>query len=138
MTLSKVCEYEINKKVNIREQLEATIMGSSAGGTAAVANSSGEWKPRVLLVDEVDVFFSKDFYGSAYVPACELRHPAISELIRAVYKNGTPLALETVKTWDKYTAVTSMLKGWDFLVDAAVSELLACMQTFVQDVAENE
>ena len=138
MTLSQVCEYEVNKKVNIREQLEATIMGKAAGGGASVASASGERKPRVLLVDEVDVFFSKDFYGSTYVPACELRHATISELIREVHKTGMPLTLDAVKTWPVYANVTALLKGWEFLVDAAVMELLACMETFAEDVVQNE
>lgn len=138
MTLSQVCEYEVNKQVNIREELEALITGSGGGGGAANVKSSGPRKPRVLLVDEVDVFFSKDFYGSAYVPACALRHSSISDLIREIYKTGIPLTMATVKTWTTYSNVTSVLKGWDFLVDAAVEELLQCMETFAEDVVENE
>ena len=35
-------------------------MSGASGKTGAI--SQGEWKPRVLLVDEVDVFFTKSFY----------------------------------------------------------------------------
>jgi hypothetical protein len=69
-TLVKLCEGEINKKVNIREKVTAVIIGE--GGAAPAGGllrkvSSGlarvQGCPRVLLVDEVDVFFTKDFYG---------------------------------------------------------------------------
>ena len=49
MTLTQVCEAEINKTVNIREVLGGMILGTEASGQAM----QGEYKPRVLLVDEV-------------------------------------------------------------------------------------
>ena len=37
-------------------------------------------KKRLLLIDEVDVFFSKDFHGQTYNPAIYFDHEAISEI----------------------------------------------------------
>ncbi len=34
-------------------------------------------RPKVLLIDEVDIFFSKDFYGNVYNPKACLKDPTI-------------------------------------------------------------
>jgi len=135
MTLTKVCEYEINKTVNIREALEGIIMGGGAG--AAAGGVKGEWKPRVLLVDEVDVFFTKSFYGSTYLPACELRHETISNLLREVYTKK-PATLEAVKDWQVYKDVCLRLQTWEFLVDTAVCSMLGGMECFAEHAAESQ
>jgi hypothetical protein len=135
MTLTKVCEYEINKTVNIREALEGIIMsGHCAAGMQA---GGGEWKPRVLLVDEVDVFFTKSFYGSTYLPACELRDATISNLLRQIYSKS-PGSLEAVKEWPAYQDVCKRLEGWAFLADTAVSSMLGGMECFAEHAAETQ
>jgi hypothetical protein len=136
MTLTKVCEYEINKKVNIREALEGIIMSGGRTNTGPKGDQ-GEWKPRVLLVDEVDVFFTKSFYGSTYLPACELRDPAISILLREIYSKA-PGALEVVKEWESYKRACQRLASWEFLVDTAVSSMLGGMECFGEHVAETQ
>ena len=135
MTLTKVCEYEINKTVNIREALEGIIMsGHCAAGMQA---GGGEWRPRVLLVDEVDVFFTKSFYGSTYLPACELRDATISNLLRQIYAKS-PGSLEAVKEWPAYQDVCKRLEGWAFLADTAVSSMLGGMECFAEHAAETQ
>jgi hypothetical protein len=39
----------------------------------------------VLLIDEVDVFFSKEFYGNVYTPSTDIKHPAVSSLIDYIW-----------------------------------------------------
>jgi hypothetical protein len=87
--------------------------------------------PRVLLVDEVDVFFTKDFYGSTYNPACDLKHSLISDLIRQVWDEGlaTTLTLDMVKGWPVYNRICSVFPNWTFLIDAAITQM-------IQDLAE--
>jgi hypothetical protein len=105
MTLTKVCETEINKTVNIRQALERMIMGgSSASAAAAAVSAAGAHEPRVLLVDEVDVFFTESFYGSTYKPACDIRAPAITCLLREIY-DKSPADLSAVRGWASYREV---------------------------------
>ena len=47
----------------------------------------GPISPRVLLIDEVDVFFSKDFYGNSYRPSLNLTEKTIGDLIWWIWKN---------------------------------------------------
>ena len=98
------------------------ITGSSSGSGNKGAKS--EYKPRVLLVDEVDVFFTKSFYGSSYRPACDIRDPLISKFLRDVYEKN-PSDLKDVKEWSSYKAVGDKLKSWSFIMDSAASDLIA-------------
>jgi hypothetical protein len=40
----------------------------------------------VLLIDEVDVFFSESFFGNKYIPAAEIKHDAVSALINYIWE----------------------------------------------------
>ena len=37
------------------------------------------------MIDEVDVFFSKEFFNKAYVPLAEIRHEKISKLLDFIW-----------------------------------------------------
>ena len=39
-------------------------------------------RPKVLLIDEVDVFLSDKFYGGTYTPSVYLKDPSIKSIIR--------------------------------------------------------
>ena len=73
-TFSEISEKLINEKGDIRE-----IVGEQFGHSflnikkkdKSLINSIGQ----VLLVDEVDTFFSKDFYGNTYNPCKFIANP---------------------------------------------------------------
>jgi hypothetical protein len=44
-------------------------------------------RKRILLVDEVDVFFAKDFFGKYYTPSTSIKHKLIEDLTTYVWKN---------------------------------------------------
>lgn len=39
------------------------------------------------MIDEVDVFFSKEFYNQSYTPIAEIKNPAITELFDYLWNN---------------------------------------------------
>lgn len=39
------------------------------------------------MIDEVDVFFSKDFYNQAYIPIAEIKDPSISDFLDYLWTN---------------------------------------------------
>jgi hypothetical protein len=43
-------------------------------------------RPQVLLIDEVDIFFSESFFGNKYIPLAEIRHEAISTLCDYIWE----------------------------------------------------
>ena len=63
-TFNQICEAYINKDGQIRDLFLSRILKNS---NIIVGNKKPE-VPRVLLIDEVDVFFSKEFYNKVYVP----------------------------------------------------------------------
>jgi hypothetical protein len=48
-------------------------------------------RKKILLIDEVDVFFNKDFYGNHYKPLASLKDSTISELINYCWDNKKDL-----------------------------------------------
>ena len=50
---------------------------------------------QALLIDEVDVFFSDEFYGNEYRPLALLRHPAVSAFIIHAWDNRDGMVCHT-------------------------------------------
>lgn len=51
-----------------------------------IANKQ-DFSKSILLIDEIDVFFSKDFYGQVYTPGFLYKNEKIIEIIKYIYKN---------------------------------------------------
>ena len=73
-TFQKVCEEFINERGQIRNIVEGLVMKNSVSQMLKPVDN----RPKVVLIDEVDVFFSKDFYGNMYNPLAEIRHQLYS------------------------------------------------------------
>jgi preprotein translocase subunit SecA len=67
-SLEQLCESVINERGNVRDTVLFQI--SKQGHINSKAQSQ---RLKVLLIDEVDVFFDKSFYGNAYCPAANHR-----------------------------------------------------------------
>ena len=65
----------------------SSVIANVSAAASFLSNivSSKEARPRVLLIDEVDVFFSSKFYGNSYNPVCHITHPTISDLFHYIY-----------------------------------------------------
>ena len=64
-TFKDVCEKLLNKNGDVRQGVLAAMTGGPHGYDAFVRSAAAAQataKPRVLLIDEVDVFFHEDFY----------------------------------------------------------------------------
>jgi hypothetical protein len=83
-TFNKICEDEINKEGDVRKIVEDLILEGKLSNINEQKQAS--LRPRVLLIDEVDVFFSKDFYGNSYRPSLNLSDKTINDLISLIWK----------------------------------------------------
>jgi len=66
-------------------------------GQAAPSGTSGvldEGRARVLLIDEVDVFFQRDFFGQTYNAGILLRGAEISSLVHHIFQQRNNLAFD--------------------------------------------
>ena len=62
-TFNQLCETVLNEKGNIRELLLNRILRNNS-----VVNANAKAKKKILIIDEVDVFFSPQYYGQLYIP----------------------------------------------------------------------
>jgi len=60
--MEELCEKRINSKGDIRKAVASTI----ATGYTERTSSGESDRPAVLFIDEVDVFFEKQFFGAIY------------------------------------------------------------------------
>ncbi|ETO08110.1 hypothetical protein RFI_29276 [Reticulomyxa filosa] len=129
-TFNKICERIINEEGDVRKLVENLILPGN-DDEKKVSDVPRVARSKVLLIDEVDVFFSKDFYGNCYSPAATLRHDIITKLIDFIWKKRELfLKLENVKQSNEYKACCNVLKGWDSLLDEAIKDMLNDVQVF--------
>ena len=56
-------------------------------------------RKRILLVDEVDVFFGKEFFGKYYAPSTSIKSILIEDLVTYVWNNrGTITFRQLIET----------------------------------------
>jgi hypothetical protein len=130
-TFNKICEDEINKDGDIRKIVEDVILDGrlNSGESDQKRNAA---RPRVLLIDEVDVFFSKDFYGNSYRPSLELSDKTISDLIWFVWneRKNEDISLALITESVQYKACCERFKEWSILIKEASKDILTDLKSF--------
>jgi hypothetical protein len=135
-TFTEMCEQYVLETADVRTLVKNLVMPAAA--TASIARARQKRvRPRVLLIDEVDVFFHKDFYGNLYTPATNLSHPTIVALIRAIWKQkGSFLSSAMIKAYPEYAACKAAVFGdWEFLLDAAVRDMISALSSLASHPA---
>lgn len=102
-------------------------MGKKAlRGISDLVSCKHNARPCVLLIDEVDVFFHKDFYGSLYAPLAKVADPVISALLGHIYtcrRNPKTLTLRSVLSSAVFQNCLSRFSSWKELLEEAVKGL---------------
>jgi predicted transcriptional regulator len=123
----------INRRGDVRESVRSIISGVNNGINWLADRDSAT--PRILLVDEVDVFFDEQLYSSCYVPSLTLRGPEITAFIKELWtfhKRGdrNVLTVTSIMQWPIYNACRVIYKGWEFLIDNSLSHLIEGLKHF--------
>ena len=127
-TFNKLCEYVINENGNIRDVVEEVI---SKDVNIAVQNAKNIKRAKILLIDEVDVFFSRDFYGNVYTPSSRVRDPAIVSLANVIWAQKTSkLNLNKVKEKQEYKDCCDRFPKWIALIDEAIKDMVSDVVNF--------
>ena len=103
------------------------LTGKAPDLPPAVATLKDRW----LLLDEVDMFFSSDFYGAEYRPFATVRDEALSDLIKFLWESREDpqkLAVRQVKSSAQYVACEVKFPWWKQLLEGAVMSMLSCLQ----------
>ena len=97
------------------------------------------------MIDEVDVFFSKDFYGNDYKPCLNLADPTISNLIDLIWSKRNDLAnisLNTIENSREYREVCSKLgNDWKPVINSSIKSMiseLSSIQTHQYEVKDDK
>jgi hypothetical protein len=80
-TITDYTEHTLQEKGDIRNLTRDLV-----SGTLKKARDR-ERSPEVLLVDEVDVFFGKDFYGKTWHPLAYIQEPEAREILEYLFQN---------------------------------------------------
>ena len=126
-TFNKLCEGIINQDGEIRQLVHDLILTNNHKKSSNKASK----RPKILLIDEVDVFFSKDFYGNIYTPSTSLRDPIITNLIDWIWKNkDSQLNINTIKQTQEFRACYDKFRTWGCLIEEAVKDMIFDVKSY--------
>ena len=85
-------------------------------------------KEDILLVDEVDVFFGREFYGSTYNQVVEFREPEVATILKRIWeahtRAGHRLRLNDIKSMSAYKSLLNKMAAFAFLLDNEIALML--------------
>lgn len=92
------------------------------------ARKYGAAAEHILLIDEVDVFFSSEFYGNTYNKAAMLKEPEIAEILRVIWAESDygkkKVKLSYVKQLSAYRSLLQKFRGFDFILENEILRML--------------
>jgi hypothetical protein len=136
-TFNQLCENMINADGDIREMVQAKAEGRRV--SRSKGGSSGNKK--VILIDEVDVFFSKEFYGQSYCPITKIRHETVTQLLQYIWDNRTDrskISLDMMKASAVYQACLQHFRSWEPLLEECLKGMLVDVASFDEHTYEVE
>jgi hypothetical protein len=120
---------------DLRDQVDRLIRGIRGSQLPNGMNSSEE-RQKILFMDELDIFFSKDFSGSTYSISHVFASEEIFHLIRFIwkeYEKNCTLTLDSIKEnpLSGYEAILLKLaNGADTLLDHAIKGMLEDVEIY--------
>jgi len=129
-TFNKLCESVLTNKIDIRKSVENFIKNG-------IINDSGSFKSKdeinILLIDEVDVFFSKDFYGNTYSPSIKITDPCISILLDKLWSERDKLKCFNYKKFKQspeYLKCLNKFKDFSDLIETCVTNVIYDLKNY--------
>eukprot|EP00049_Salpingoeca_infusionum_P010428 m.179041 g.179041 ORF g.179041 m.179041 type:complete len:2555 (-) comp14640_c4_seq6:98-7762(-) len=125
-TFNQLCEFYINEKGDVRKCVNDFVSGT----VQAPPEAPIQVRPRIVLIDEVDVFFKADFYGNAYNPVSSFRHPSLIEFAQYLWDNRAQVPrFSNAKRAPKFQALLESFPEWSDLFLNALSGMLYDLKT---------
>ena len=127
-TFNELCESFLNEQCDLREKVCSMILCNAT--CIAQVSTIRSIRPKVLLIDEVDIFLSDKFYGGIYTPAVCVKSPAIKSLLDALWQNRELRSLRAVTALPAYKACATQFSNWVFLFEEAIKDMLFSLRSF--------
>ncbi|KAL4445289.1 hypothetical protein ABPG74_022102, partial [Tetrahymena malaccensis] len=125
---TQICEQFINEQGEVRNRVIKLIENKSEFDKNL---SKRENRPRILLIDEVDIFFSPQFYGNVYTPLARLKHPTIEQLTDYIWqKRKSNLTFIQLKNSSEFQNCCKQFIGWQNLLEEALKDMIADLQNY--------
>ena len=132
-TFDSICEENINQNGNVRDFVKNILLDIPNN---TVEQSSENKRPSVLLIDEVDVFFSKEFYGNSYQPVLRLKDETITKLIELIWNYRANINFEYVSSSQEFLNCEKKFSKWTSLIKKCISSIVFCFQNYSNSNSE--
>lgn len=129
-TFQQLSERLINETGDVRTMTLDVVLNSKE---ARAASPKFAMKKRVLLVDEVDVFFGSSFYGEMYDPVVPLQMGSIAELQKRAWdmKAGdTKLILPALRDTDAFKSLMREFAAVGKILEGQISKMIRDLEAW--------
>jgi hypothetical protein len=141
-SFNELCEKQIINRVgDIRTKVEQMI--TTGQYNIVNKNKKPNNRPKVLLIDEVDVFFREDFYGKLYNPIIKLKGEKIKKLTDLIWKKrkDSQFDITELVNTDEYKDCCNEFKDYKYLIIKAATQMLRDVKIYNKrpyDVQDNK
>jgi len=128
-TFGELSSKNFNENGDVRKGTQELINGNLRHGFIKPSGS----KARILLIDEVDTFFSKDFYGALYTPSKLVKSKEITNLLKFIWDHrGPELSQRLVQESSVYQALCAKYKNKyvQKIINAQILKMIRASTTY--------
>ena len=130
-TFGQLCEQFINSRGDIRQIVASTITGTSR----SLKEDNCKGRKRILLIDEVDTFFSPDFYGKLYEPFACIADQTLTTLVLWLWDNRTNfLTWKKVSDSLQFKDCVDRFSDWKELIIDVVKGMVCDLEIFTNEI----
>jgi Mg-chelatase subunit ChlD len=109
----------------------ATGTQSLLDNKVQLVSSSRQIREKILLIDEVDVFFNQDFYGNMYTPSLLWKAPEVLTILQYVWdQRAADVSLQHVMQLPQYDALAIRFPDLIPLLKANIRQMLQASKDF--------
>jgi len=126
-TFDKLCEQTLNENGQVRDIVKGFIL---RGIRSVASMNSRAFRARILLCDEVDVFFSQKYYGELYRPIASIKDPTISALIDWIWQRKASVNRSQVYASVEYQNCLNRFSDWELLLRKQVIQLVTDVKSY--------
>jgi len=126
-TLKDLANILLNERGNIRELSKSFVEKKKSQKQEGTEGK----RLRVLLIDEVDVFFSEDFCGKTYNPACKFKGEEEYNLLKHIWdaRGGNP-NIHTIKASKAYQKMKAKYSDFEWLLEFNLPKIISALKEF--------
>jgi len=125
-----ILEKILYKEVNIKNYYKEIIFNKNENILTQFKSSK---RFQVMLFDEVDIFFSKDYYGKMYSPSIEYKDKTIIALFELIWKHRTKEPdkfLTFIKESSEFIDCKNLFGKWEDLLEENLKDILNDLYNF--------